>query len=184
MAAPFGEMTQEAKAALPLVEAHLQEHFSLSATQVDITPLPGLGHIPNGAIEFVVRMRSQMDGMTYNYIVFDGRVYCGTMKGEFERFLADYRLFEKNDLNAEQVFNLYVLLGPTQHLSYMDERTIVNSGFTSLKPPALSNSKKGLQLTFYARPMADLQARPTLWTVTLLPDYRLTIEEGAAAPAQ
>ena len=165
----------EVAAARHLVEVHLQQYFSLSPSQVEITFLSHWGKMPAGAMLFAANLRRTMDYPPYNYIAINGRVYCGWIKGEFERFLKEYGYFDKLDLDREQLMNLYVTLGPGQHLQYYDESLLGPGPYKDIKPPVLTQSKSGLTLTFYARPWFVVGEAPRLWTVTLSPDYHLEV---------
>ena len=141
----------EVASARHLVELHLQQHFCLALASGNLRSV-SLGKMPAGAMLFSADLRHTMDYPPYNYIVSNGRVYCGWIKGEFERFLKEYGYFDKLDLGREQLMSLYVMLGPTQDLLYYDESLLGPGPYKDIKPPVLTQSKSGLTLAFYARP--------------------------------
>ena len=161
-------------AARHLVEAHLQQHFLLNTSQVRIAYVT-LSDFPKGLMLFSATKRNVMDWPPYNYIVSGDRVYSNQMAGEFERFLKEHRYFDSLDLNALQMLNLYITLGPTKELLYFDGSYPGSGSYANIKPPVLTQSKSGLTLAFYAHPKRDLGGTPSLWTATVSPDYHLEV---------
>ena len=76
----------EVAAARHLVELHLQQHFSRSPSEVNISFLPGWGDLPVGAMLFTAHLRGTIDYPPYNYIVSNGRYIAAGSKGNSSVF--------------------------------------------------------------------------------------------------
>jgi hypothetical protein len=177
------ESTTTISHAQNLVENHLVRHFMLPRNELEIRYLAALSRdFPEGAFQFVATLRGTVDN-NFNYLVFDGRVYCGRIIDEFKNFLKDYRYFEKLNMTVNQMVSLYVLLGSTKHLLILDSEDLMEvpryKAFPQARPPELKQDKTGITLTFYARGLDDLGGAPALWTVTVSPDYRVEVHGDA-----
>ena len=177
--------SQAQSGAQRLVEAHLMERFSLRADQLKLIRLSGRD-LPAGSEEFYAEFRGGRDD-NINCLVYADRAYCSRSDGEFQRFMADYRYFDKTGLSAPQVMRLYALLALPRQLKYIDARALTRDAakyqaFPGIAPPALAHTDAGMTLAFCATPA--LQLEPTQWIVTLSRDYQLDVRQGPALGAR
>lgn len=168
----------EAQNAPPLEHAKqlINEHFTSwiwpFKRKVKLIPMDGS---PAGTREFAIRTEdSQPD--TYCVATSD-KAYCEETSGAFEHFLKDYQYIEKQNLDDAQLISVVKLLGlPRGALIILNLETGLAEHYPDVKPPLVTRSKDGVTLTFYLQ--SRQQRNPAKWTVTLSPDYRVTVDKS------
>jgi hypothetical protein len=168
-----------------LVEDHLQKRLSLRADELKVMQLSARD-MPVGTQEFYAEVRGgRHNGI--NCLVQADKVYCSGTPDEFQRFLKDYRYFEKSDLSAAQLMRLFALLALPRQLKTIDAAALASGAmqyraFPDVAAPKLVDSDSGLVLSFWATPALEVDPKP--WVVKVSRDYAVEVQQQKAAASR
>lgn len=166
-----------------LVIRYVEANFALKDVETLTISDPKL---PASTQLFAAYQRCRIQNM-HHCLVNGQQVYCGPKRREFQRFLSDYRYFEKLDMSAEQLLHLYTLLevppaemdrGISETLE--DEDLALRKTYPRITPPMLQQGSDKLVLTYFWK-MTGEQVVPVKRTVTISRDYRVEMSDEPLA---
>lgn len=177
--------TQNQDAILKQVAEHAEKNFSLSAGDIVVKEVT-LKDLPADVRQFYVEKKGQSDGKTYNYLLFENKLYSSGVNEDFGRFLKDYKFLEKKELGAEWFQSVLWKLNNFKDILLIDEERI-NNPREALKPflgkiaaPVFNRTNDGAVYKFYTQ---SVTVRPVQrFEITVAPDYKVTFNREFVTP--
>ena len=163
---------------------HLKDNFSLSENDVVIKKLTP-ENLPNGVEQYYVEKKGSYGNIYYNYLVFNNQLFCSEKEDDFGRFLQSYGFLQKKDINETEMLKVFrVLHFARRDLIILDKDNLNQDNLKpyskELSEPRLSFTKEGgAILAFFTRTIKTTPVEK--WTVSIAPDYKVTVTSTALA---
>lgn len=172
-------------AALKQVAEHAAKNFSLAANDITVKEV-ALKDLPTGVRQFYVEEKGKSDGKTYNYLLFENKLYSSGIDEDFGRFLKDNKFLERKDLDANWFQTILWKLNDFKNILLIDAEKISNPS-EKLKPflpkiaaPVLNRTDNGAVYKFYTQ---SVTVRPVQkFEITVAPDYKVTFNREFVTP--
>lgn len=164
------------EATLKQIAEHAEKNFSLSANDITVKEV-ALKDLPIGVRQFYVQSKGKSDGKTYNYLLFENKLYCSGIDEDFGRFLKDNKFLERTDLDAKWFQTILWKLNDFKNILLIDEAKIAKPD-EDLKPflpkitaPELKKNADGAVCKFFTQ---SVTVRPVQkFEITVSPNYKV-----------
>lgn len=170
---------------LKRVAEHAAQNLSIPASEMTVKEV-ALKDLPAGVRQFYVQAKGRSDGKTYNYLLFEDKLYSSGVEEDFGRFLKDNKFLERSELDAKWFQTILWKLKDFKNILLIDEAKIANPD-EELKPflpkisaPSLEKSASGASYKFFTQ---SVTVRPVQrFEVTVAPDYKVTFNREFVTP--
>ena len=173
------------EAALKRIAEHAAQNLSLAPGEITVKEV-ALKDLPPGVRQFYVQAKGRADGKTYNYLLFEDKLYSSGVEDDFGRFLKDNRFLERPELDAKWFQTILWKLNDFKNILLIDEAKIANPD-EELKPflpkiaaPSLEKSASGASYKFFTQ---SITVRPVQrFEITVAPDYKVIFNRKFVTP--
>lgn len=168
------------------IKEHAQKYFSLSPDKVDLGEMKADPMLPETR-EFYLQAKNISDGKQYTYLLRNNQLYCSGIDDDFGRFLKDYGLLQKKELDSNWFLNVVLKLNDFRDMLVIDEQRI-NNPQEQLKPflskisiPTLDRTNNGgATFTFFTQ--SPIVRPVQKHEIKVAPDYIVSFNRNFVTP--
>lgn len=168
------------------IVAHAKENFSLSADEIALKAIDSKT-LPGGVSQYYLEKKSSYGNISYNYIVYNDKIFCSGIETDFGNFLKERDFLRNKDLDDQQFLALYrTLRSKRRDILIIDKAKIADDESLKLyqnqiMPPRLTFNGNEALLIFYTKKVAGMAIEK--FEVKVSPSYTVTVQNSKLQPA-